>query len=144
MERHQHVLVGLGTSEKAPFTPVQVQKLFFLLDRNGGGDHFSCPQFDFKPYDFGPFDAEVYKELEGLSNAGLVEISYDRTGLKHFRLTAAGQQSANEVFAQLDERSQVFVARVSDWVREQTFTSLLSSMYRHYPDMAVNSVFRQH
>ena len=115
----------------------------FLLDRTGVGDHYSCPQFDFKPYDFGPFDAEVYKELERLSNADLVEISYDRTGLKHFRLTAAGQQSANEVFAQLDERSQVLVTKVSDRVRKQTFTSLISTFFRLYPDKAVGSVEKE-
>ncbi len=33
MERWQHVWVGLETADEAPFTPVQVQKLFFLLDR---------------------------------------------------------------------------------------------------------------
>ena len=109
MERWQHVLVGLGTADKAPFTPVQVQKLFFLLDRNGGGKYFGQPQFNFRPYDFGPFDADVYSDLERLSERELVEISFDSSGLKHFRLTTAGQQEADNVLRALDDRKSIRV-----------------------------------
>ncbi len=143
MDRKKHILVGLGTVGKAPFTPVQVQKLFFLLDRNGKGPHFGQPKFNFKPYDFGPFDAEVYRELERLSEQELVEISFDNSGLKHFRLTAEGQQEAEKCLKQLDSRSLEFVEKISSWIRKQTFAGLLSAIYNAYPDMAVKSVFRQ-
>ncbi len=143
MNRSEHVLAGLGTSDKAPFTPVQVQKLFFLLDRNGGGEFFGQPQFNFQPYDFGPFDKDVYTELESLSEEGLVEISYSSAGLKNYRLTAVGQQRSEEVLAKLDARSRQFVANVAEWIRRQSFTGLLSTIYSLYPDMAEKSVFRR-
>ena len=63
MERSELVLAALAAGGKnASYSPVQVQKLLFLVDREGeklvGGKHFN-----FVPYDYGPFDREVYDEL---------------------------------------------------------------------------------
>ena len=66
MERKSLMVAALAAGgENASFTPVQVQKLFFLIDREAS--HFvDGPHFSFKPYDYGPFDREVYAELERL------------------------------------------------------------------------------
>src|SRR6266853_2035360 len=72
MDESGIVLAALaGAGENATFTPVQVQKLLFLIDREiprlVGGPHFR-----FQPYDFGPFDSTVYEVLEALGRQGLV------------------------------------------------------------------------
>ena len=58
MTRKEVVLAALAPAKHAPHSPVQVQKLIFLIDRNiprevGG------PHFDFQPYNYGPFDKAV-------------------------------------------------------------------------------------
>jgi len=64
------ILSAVG--EQASFSPVQVQKLFFLLDREIP-EFVGGPHFDFEPYDFGPFGREVYGVFDGLELCGLSE-----------------------------------------------------------------------
>jgi hypothetical protein len=64
MTRTEVVLSALAAGgENATFLPVQVQKLFFLIDREAshlvGGRKFS-----FEPCDYGQFDSAVYEELD--------------------------------------------------------------------------------
>ena len=73
MQRSTYVLAAMSPADGQPFSPVQVQKLFFLLDWN----LFAEPEnryFSFQPYDYGPFDQAVYKELEALAQKRMVEI----------------------------------------------------------------------
>ncbi len=141
MNRAERVLIGLAPAKGQPFTPVQVQKLFFVLDARGQGDFLGEEIFRFQPYDFGPFDKDVYQELEKLAQKGLVEINYDSAGLRNFRLTLEGQKEADTLFHSMDEHSRKYVQSVSNWIRKQSFHSLLSAIYNEFPDMAVNSVF---
>src|SRR3954453_2570368 len=85
------VLAALSPAGGVPHTPVQVQKLLFLVDRNlapliGG------PKFNFEPYHYGPFDQKVYSTLEELSRQGLVEVTQSSHGnWREYRLTPRGQ-----------------------------------------------------
>src|SRR5207248_1751684 len=75
MERHNLVLAALAAGgENASYWPVQVQKLLFLIDREASA-LVGGPHFDFKPYDYGPFDRAVYVELDALSAQGFVSTS---------------------------------------------------------------------
>ena len=65
--RRRVVLAALACKDRAAFAPVQVQKLFFLLDENVA-DELGGRQFDFQPYYYGPFDREVYAELQTLAH----------------------------------------------------------------------------
>jgi hypothetical protein len=59
MDRSSLVLAALAAAGgNAAFTPVQVQKLLFLIDREAGR-LVGGPHFDFLPYDYGPFDRAV-------------------------------------------------------------------------------------
>ena len=71
--RQKVVLAALAAERSSAFAPVQVQKLFFLLDQNIAAD-FGGRQFNFEPYDYGPFDRAVYSELEALAQKELVAI----------------------------------------------------------------------
>ncbi len=145
VSRRELVLIGLAPAQGCPHTPVQVQKLFFLLQARGsesptlGGSHFK-----FEPYHFGPFDKSVYIELERLQREGKVEVSFDSSGLKNYRLTPDGQQEADNLLNDtVDPRSRKFVEAVSEWILKQSFFNLLNTIYHHFPQMAVNSVFRR-
>ena len=86
----QTLMLAAFEAGKSPaeLSPVQAQKLFFLIDQNAshlcGGPHFH-----FTPYDYGPFDSSVYSELDALSLKGDVEIVRSAR-YRTYRLTPKG------------------------------------------------------
>ena len=141
MDRQQIILAALAAGgENAAFSPVQVQKLFFLIDREA--QHLvEGPHFNFSAYDYGPFDRTVYDELDLLSSAGLVEIQNSGRYRKYL-LTPKGYESGAASLLEMDPVASSFVARASKWVRELSFQQLVAAIYNRYPDMKVNSIFR--
>jgi uncharacterized protein YwgA len=141
MERRELVLAALTPAMTGPFTPVQVQKLFFLLDdraKKGIGG----PHFDFKPHHYGPFDKEVYDELEGLAEEGLVEVvEVGRAGLRTYRLTEQGHRTGEGLLDTFDVPVREYMNEVVSFVRGKSFSELVSAIYREYPEMRENSVF---
>ncbi len=139
--RQMHVLAALAAGQlPAELTPVQAQKLFFVLDREAS--HLSGGQwFNSQPYDYGPFDIQIYHELDGLSRIGLVEVDHSAR-YRTYRLTQAGRHFGEEHLCQLSEPARDYFGAVKDWVKSLDFNSLVAEIYRIYPEMRVNSVFR--
>jgi hypothetical protein len=141
--REEIVLAALLPAGGVPHTPVQVQKLLFLVDRNlasliGG------PKFNFEPYHYGPFDLEVYSTLGELERQGLVEITQSHSGnWREYRLTPEGQSCAEAVRIRLDQRAQNYLEKASTFVRSLSFTDLVSAIYKAYPEMRARSVFQE-
>lgn len=74
--RQLFVLAGMAaTDEPVRFASIQIQKLFFLYDEKVRKDVGKTPFFDFKPYDYGPFDKTVYEILKDLETKSLAEIT---------------------------------------------------------------------
>jgi uncharacterized protein len=142
MDRKELVLAALSTSNGLPWSPVQVQKLFFILDQRAAAN-LGGPHWDFKPYDYGPFDASVYSELEILSYGGLASIAKPSSGPKEFRLQPEGQRRGEALLASLPEGVVAYVRDLAKWVRSLTFQQLVSAVYREFPEMKANSVFRE-
>ena len=142
MDRDQFMLAAMSPAGTGFFTPVQVQKMFFLLDRNIF-DEEEEGYFDFVPYDYGPFDVDVYRELEELEVEGLVEIQdlYPTLSPKKYRLTDEGLRRGEEVLGEFPDNIQIYIRRVVDFVRSLSFAQLVAAIYKAYPDMAVNSTF---
>ena len=65
MNREQYVLASMSMAKNQALSPVQAQKFFFLLEKNASCVVADEPYFDFKPYDYGPFDRSVYKNTQG-------------------------------------------------------------------------------
>jgi len=143
MNRGEWVLATLAASEGAEHTPVQVQKLFFLLDDKLGGST-GGPRFHFAPFDYGPFDCDVYKELEQLESLGLVSITRSpKTGWRTYRTSTAGLEKGHQLLDTLDGNVVAYIRRLSEWVRSLSFAELVSTIYAHYPIMKTNSVFQR-
>lgn len=141
LNRKEFTLAVMGAEPGAIYEPVQVQKMFFLLDRNIA-DALGGAYFDFQSYDYGPFDKSVYQELEGLAIEGIVRIEYPSDWRrKRFSLTAAGQQQGQKLFQVLERPAQNYIRKVSRFVRSLSFAELVGAIYHAYPDMKVNSVF---
>ncbi|MBI3169599.1 MAG: hypothetical protein HYZ22_14035 [Chloroflexi bacterium] len=138
MNRHQIVLAGLAPANETWYSPVQVQKLFFLLDQNISKS-IGGPFFDFQPYNYGPFDKMVYETLEELAMQGLVQI--DNGDRRQYQLTRQGLEEGKKILNGFPDKEKRYVVEVSEFVRKLTFAQLVSAIYKAYPEMKANSVF---
>lgn len=141
MDGKELILASLFPAKDSTHTPVQVQKLLFLIDteipsRVGG------PYFRWQPYNYGPFDKTVYDRLRELRDEGFVEMVPD-WNWNSYRLTSAGQALAEQIFGRIDPIGQKFIRDASGFVQKLSFSDLVSAIYKAYPDMRKNSVFQE-
>lgn len=141
MDKRKLVLAALAASATSMHTPVQIQKILFILEKNVSAE-LGGPSFDFKPYDYGPFDAAVYDQLRTLEHEELVTASPTQRGWKKYQLTSAGTIAGKAVLAELSPRLSSYILDVSKFVLSLSFAELVSAIYKAYPEMKVNSVFR--
>lgn len=140
--REDVVLAALAPAGGEAYTPVQVQKLLFLIEENIA-DELGGKHFHFEPYHYGPFDKDVYSTLDLLASKGLVEISYGPSlNWRTYRLTPGGQARGTEVLRGLSPRAVDYINRASSFVRESSFADLVSAIYKAYPNMRARSVFQ--
>ncbi len=141
MNKRELLLVALGAGAKHDHTPVQVQKLLFIIERNVS-ERIGGPVFNFAPYDYGPFDASVYEVLRELERDGLVSSSESTRGWKRHALTDKGFAESEQLAKKADPKVIDYIKRVSEFVRSLSFSDLVSAVYKAYPEMKANSVFR--
>jgi hypothetical protein len=141
MQRDELILAALAAAgQNESFAPVQVQKLFFLIDRELSA-FLGGPHFAFKPYDYGPFDRIVYDELDRLEMLDLVrKQSTDR--YRVYVLTPSGFSEGQRQLATIPEPARSFIQQAAIWVRSLNFQQLVAAIYNRYPDMKVNSIFQ--
>ena len=143
MDTRDFVLAAMSPAGSDPFSPVHVQKLFFLLDQNIA-DYTEGPHFAFVPYDYGPFDKDVYLCLATLQTQGDVHIA--RPGpysIRTYSLTAKGCSTGRHLLKGLPQNIQHYIRDLVAAVRSLSFAELVSTIYRQYPEMRVNSVFSE-
>lgn len=141
VNKRELILAALAAAKGDKHTPVQVQKLIFLIDRNLL-DVLGGPHFDFAPYNYGPFDISVYEILRELETEDYVEVHYEKAW-KNYRLTIKGQKLGNRLLNSLPRIARNYIIKISEFVRRLTFTQLVSAIYKAYPDMRANSVFQE-
>lgn len=139
MTRDDIVLAGMAAAgPSTKFDAVQLQKLFFLIDREIP-QLIDGPHFDFRPCHYGPFDGAVYDVLDGLleSSDAAVDTS---SRYPRYSLTASGVQRGVRCLEEIHDSASRYMAEASDWIVATPFQPLLAAIYRQYPDMARNSV----
>ena len=112
MRRADYFLAVLSAGGKSRiFSPVQLQFLFFMIDRDiphliGGA------RFCFTEMEHGPFDHGLYDDIDDLAYRGLLSIS--RNGISHasYRLTAEGWQRGSIAL-------DLLIGNAADVVREK-------------------------
>ncbi|MGQ0642044.1 MAG: hypothetical protein ACT4P6_14940 [Gemmatimonadaceae bacterium] len=123
---------------------MQLQKSLFLLSKNLDKKALAVSGFyQFDAYDYGPFCGAVYADAEQLEVDGMVEIERPpNTRFKLYRATASGRARAQELRNDLSERVRKYLDAVVGWCQTLGFTELVAAIYRAYPEMRANSVFR--
>ena len=143
MTRDQFVLASMAIVDRKSLSPVQVQKFFFLLDKNIASD-VEGPHFDFQPYDYGPFDKDVYTTLDEMREEGLVEIVYGRhDDIRKYRLSDKGYRTAQTALTEFSAAARKYAQDVVEWITPLTFVQIVSAIYRAYPEMKTKSVFQE-
>ena len=141
MTQTEIILASMAASDGATHTPVQIQKLLFLIDKKLSVE-LGGPFFNFIAYDYGPFDKEIYRTLESLAIENLVEIiEAEEIRWKRYRLTFEGQRHGKKILNGLDKDVANYIKKLSKFVRDLSFAQLVSSIYHEYPEMRENSVF---
>ena len=112
---------------------IRLMKGMFLFQEEGDAP----PEVDyqFRPYDYGPFTREVYDDIEELTRRGLVIESRDR---KSFRVTAAGRRCAEE--AVLDPEAVERLQQLRVELCDLSFRDVLKRVYEAHPESAARSV----
>ena len=142
MDKESLLLAVLAPNGTLPYTPVQVQKLVFLIQKKL--PTILSSKFNFQPYDYGPFDKEVYEKLENLKSSGMIEISKSiDNNWKLYSLTNEGLVQGQEYLNRLIESEQQTIKDLSIFVKKLSFSQLVSAVYKAYPEMKENSVFRE-
>lgn len=141
LDRDEYVLAVMSTAKGNALSPVQVQKLFFLLDAKAGAQ-LGGQYFAFEAYDYGPFDAQVYRCLDTLVSRGAASVDHS-SYVRRYWLTAEGQEMGSALLTELPAPIQDFAQRCCEFVRSLPFAELVSAIYREFPEMKVNSVFRE-
>jgi DNA-binding PadR family transcriptional regulator len=118
-------------------SPVQIQKLMFLLEKRILTDREKI--YNFQPYNFGPFDRAIYNDLKSYEKEGLIETK-QFNNLRHFELTDKGREYCeNNVFELNFEQDRV--EKLAKFVKKLSFEELIVTVYDAYPEMKVSSKF---
>lgn len=140
MKRQEWLLLAISESTEG-LTPVQIQKTLFLLGKERGslvGSGF----YKFKPFNYGPFDVQVYRDADELAAQGLVVILNGGTeAVRRYQVTPAGHRAAAELAQGASPDAVEYLKRVVSWVERQSFRGLVEAIYRRYPEQRANSVF---
>jgi len=142
MDRRSLTLLMLAAAPGKFYSPVQIQKSMFLLDRQMPRVFDTTSRYVFRPYDYGPFDSDVYREIEILALDGLAEINIDPArAMKMYGASERGCIVAADFRRRLTLNQIEFIRKVSDFVRNLSFSDLVSAIYEAYPDTRMNSIF---
>lgn len=142
LDRQEVLLVMLALAQGKEFSPVQIQKSLFLADEEAKGAFRDSSRYKFEPYDYGPFDKQVYADAQALAAKGLVKIETDPRGWSTYAATPEGLQLATTLRATLNDGPREMLGRIVTVVRDLSFTALVSAIYKKYPHMKERSVFR--
>jgi uncharacterized protein YwgA len=123
-------------------TPVQLQKTAFLL----GQEHphiVGADYYEFVAYDYGPFNQDIYRDVEALAEDGLAAIEWSANGRwKEYRATQRGIIYANKLRTTLQSDVVNSIDRLVTWARGLSFQELVRAVYDRYPAYRANSVFQ--
>jgi len=141
MERKHWTLIVLDEARPGSLSPLQLQKILFLISKrlpDEIGENF----YHFVPYNYGPFDSDIYSDLRILANEGLVaKVQIIGRSWMSYEITPEGHDAATNIRQELSEHASQYITKIVRWVESVTFTQLLSAIYRAYPEYKAKSVF---
>lgn len=141
--RSDWILLALLSAQAHRLTAVKLQKTLFLLgerrSRSVGADYY-----DFQPYHYGPFDAQIYHDASLMATEGLIDIDTSQgQRLRRYALTEAGERAAHAAAKRQPKAGVSYLREVVAWAQPLPFNVLVRAIYDAYPQMRVNSIFKE-
>lgn len=141
-QRKDTLIVLIACADDQGLSPLQIQKSLFLLAQSGLPG-MPSPFYAFRPYNYGPFDADIYRDVDLLISEGLVaETHIAGQSWSKYTITVKGRAVASEMQNQMDNRLLSHLREIVEWIKPLSFTDILRVIYAKYPAFAVNSVFQ--
>jgi len=134
MLNRQRVLVHLLKQAGRPVSKIDLMKWCFLL-RNEMPSQGGSAFYHFLPYQYGPFSFCLYREIDQLVCAGVVEASGDHSWQVCGNANAA---------VGLSNAVRQDAGRILRRFNEQSTSQLMDYVYRQYPWFTVNSKRQRH
>jgi uncharacterized protein YwgA len=136
-------LLVIAAAGDTGLTPIQIMKSVFLIGKCGLSDLPSI-FYSFFAYNYGPFNPDVYRDVEMLVNEGLVlEIRESGQNWSKYMIASPGLQYAKDLKPQIAHEFSDYIDEVVSWAKSLTFNQLLQAIYAKYPEMRENSVFQE-
>jgi len=132
-------LAGPEGYEPDSLEPVHIMKGMFLFAMQSGRPPGEL--YHFEPYHYGPFSAEVYRDLDALVAEDLIRA--ERVGGQTWSLYYATERGAQEARALKRAADPEAVARLTEirrYVVDLPFARLLREIYAKYPRFAARSL----
>ena len=140
MRRENWTLLTIASGNQ-PLTPAQLQKSIFLIQKNFEGLD-GIKDYNFVPYNYGPFDRAVYQDAESLEAEGLVASVPSGSGRwVNYVATAKGRDHLEKVI-KVDKKIQEEVSSIVELTQSLSFNALVREIYKEFPEMKINSIFR--
>jgi uncharacterized protein YwgA len=127
----------------------RLQKMVFLLEKELEElekSPIDSSDYDFIPYDYGPFSKKLYDDLDYLSKKGLIddiEEEMDDGQVKYnYKITSKGEEF---VESQLNSSDSELIRKLAEQMKRnynsRPISSLIDYVYSEYPEYAENSVW---
>jgi hypothetical protein len=135
------LILALAEAEEGSLSPVQVQKALFVFKEGAGRNLPNDSCYNFVPYNYGPFDSQIYEHLSTLQFGGLVHIvNPTSSAQRRYVITQRGMAQAHRT-RQEDPRHASYMKDVVNWVQRHSFSDLVRAIYQRWPEYRQNSVF---
>jgi len=121
--------------------PLRIMKGMFLVSQRGKGDLSDL--YEFHAYDYGPFTADVYRDLDDLALAGLVaQEAMPGRSWRTYRPTIDGLDLSARLAERVSHDDLSTLTNAYQFVETRGFLPLLRDIYAEYPEYAVNTVVK--
>ena len=142
MKKKDWILLALNCSEDKTLSPLQLQKSLFLLSQMYP-DEFSNNFYNFVPYHYGPFCLQIYEDVDFLKSKDLISIKVDTIRRwKTYSITDKGLNYIDNLRKKIEPEVYNYLSKIIKWIKSQSFSQLMSSIYKQFPKFKVNSVFK--
>lgn len=144
----------------------RLEKLLFLLSKEGGFSKYLENEYRFVAYDFGPFSDEIYDDIEMLKDGELIETIKDKReyyaedvdrdesieqadleetekDVSIYRLTPNGIKVARHLFEnELTKEERNRITEIKKKFNSMPFYKFLKYVYERYPEMTTKSMIK--
>ena len=131
------LLIADGADGPFPLDPIRLMKGCFIVAEIGPDEWKRL--FEFRPYDYGPFDPSVYRACDALLGKGLL-VATPAGRYSHYTITETGRERASSIATEMDPSLAEWLRNIGHWVTSKSFNDLLREIYDRFPDYASRSI----